>query len=660
MQPPTDDPQATARLEERFDAALTAMEEAPPFAWPNHQPEILDLALRLLKRVDGVPALHRHAPRFDRAGVFHGGDWEHPAHLMPRLVTASLRARGHLLAVEVLSELRFLAILEGRVDHPEVTPERAREFLEDVLAFNLDLLFPEASEASRSEAGPLMDGVQRLFGFLADHLGSEGILDSIMHEAERVLNQRPILVRRVQAIVETAARTVAVEGDTELDHRARMLIAALHGPSELSRELEDPAEYEAAIRDLDQEGLLREAEAMGDSMWVHGLVCSRHVPLLRLLAESHPALLPRALGLGVVGRASLELHRWLVRRLVDEAIHVPTAQAIYGLSSLLECGILFFPPVPPGLRRLRALPILPEVDEALHEVTPGGESLSANAILLAGAFSVLGQPLGVGQGDNPSCQSARAISLWAQVDPGYLLELVAQAARDGEIVMHFEGRAIPSRGVGPGEIRELHPELDPVSRVLVPHLDRVYGEMSRAVVGRGEDGHRWINPELHGWWVHRGFATCVDFATGAVSGLDEFVRLFYATHHPQYRGAAEMLYPQPAGVASTNLWGEFVGWHAVAIDRAEFDPDGDVRVYFFNPNNDSGQRWGQGIVTATSGHGEHPGESSLPFEQFLARLYVFHFDDRETGDPANVPFEPVARVRALVAESWGAHKAWLD
>lgn len=47
-------------------------------------------------------------------------------------------------------------------------------------------------------------------------------------------------------------------------------------------------------------------------------------------------------------------------------------------------------------------------------------------------------------------------------------------------------------------------DVDPVSLILVPHLDRIYVEMGRLCGTRDDDLHRWINPEMYGWWVGRG------------------------------------------------------------------------------------------------------------------------------------------------------------
>lgn len=65
-------------------------------------------------------------------------------------------------------------------------------------------------------------------------------------------------------------------------------------------------------------------------------------------------------------------------------------------------------------------------------------------------------------------------------------------------------------------------------------------------------------------------------------------------------------------------------------------------------------------MTSTADHGEFEGESSLPFEQFAMRLYVFHYDERELGDPDAVPDDAVGRIRVAVAESWAGEREWHD
>ena len=43
----------------------------------------------------------------------------------------------------------------------------------------------------------------------------------------------------------------------------------------------------------------------------------------------------------------------------------------------------------------------------------------------------------------------------------------------------------------------------------------------------------------------------------------------------------------------------------------------------------------------------------MPFEQFASRLYIFHFDPLERGEPADVGEEELERVISRVHRSWG-------
>src|SRR5690606_9456694 len=256
--------------------------------------------------------------------------------------------------------------------------------------------------------------------------------------------------------------------------------------------------------------------------------------------------------------------------------------AVYGLAVLLERGILYHPAVAPALWRQLALPLSAANRQLLASAFGGARP--PEVYLLAGVINTLGQPLGVGQGNNPTCQSARAISMWSYNDPDYLLQMVAWAARDDNVVMHFEGRQVSSGDAGQGMAVSGVLDVDPVSLVLVPHLDKIYMAMGRLVADRGQDPHRWINPEFHGWWVGRGFHIAVDVATGKLAEYGEFLRNFYASYHPFFNGNQPVIHPQPAGIAVTDSAARFVGWHAITLLRVALDHEGEMRVYFFNPN----------------------------------------------------------------------------
>lgn len=84
-----------------------------------------------------------------------------------------------------------------------------------------------------------------------------------------------------------------------------------------------------------------------------------------------------------------------------------------------------------------------------------------------------------------------------------------------------------------------------------------------------------------------------------------FFRSILVHHH---NGNQPLIHPQPAGIAVTDSAARFIGWHAITILRVTLDQTDQMRVYFYNPNNDSGQNWGDGVTVSTAGHGERFGE----------------------------------------------------
>ncbi|TLS38480.1 hypothetical protein [Pseudalkalibacillus caeni] len=654
----------TDKKVDRFTHALNELDKAAAFAKSMYQTDVYQEASRLMETMEGMETLFHFANRFEEAGVFANGPWEDASKLQPPLVAGSLKTKGLASIIEILSDLRMLSIAKGNYDHPSMGSEEAAEFLNEVLALNLDLLFPGDSEEARieqEENAEQLDRSQRFFQFLFTRISSDALTGTLREEIERLMAQRPIMVKRVISMIQMAKKLLNNSEAGETEHPAlEKYIKAIEGPSPLGENTSNLNDYRKKLKDLSEEELKQEAEVLSNSMQDTGLVAPQHAVLVRFLSRNKPEMLSDALSLSDKGKANLEEHFDLVKQLIKVGIYPATGQAVYGLARMLDRGVFSYSPVIPGLRRLIELDIKPEVRKDLLNAYQNRQGLTANTILLSGVISVLGQPLGVGQGLNPTCQSARGISLWAQHAPGYLLELIPRAARDGDIDLKFEGTPIHSKDLKGGLAPELHKELDPVSLVLVPHLDRIYNEMMTRVALRGEDGHRWVNPAFYGNWVQTGFSNVIEPITGTVTDYPGYVRLFYATHHPEYNDDYELIYPNPVGIFITNVHGKLLGYHAVSILRIAQVPSGDYRIYFYNPNNDSSQNWGQDIEPTVSGNGELEGESSLPFHEFVSRLYAFHYNPYEQGDAFAVEDEIVEEIEKLAKESWGREYTWVN
>lgn len=643
-------------LMRNFDRLLAQLEGASAAGKFSYQGRVLDAAKRVIKQPGGMAELEKRAARLDNAGVFTGTDWAIPAGLVPSMVGNTVKsADSRTVMLECLSLLRFLAVLKGEHTPPGLLRETAHHFLTQVLALNLDRIIGPGTEAARIHATELTPVVDALLQRLLETVGTDGILAQLVDEVWRILRQRPLQVDHVKFMILQIASAMGRDGTGIAVRDARAgadrLISALFGPSELCREDPGLDTYNARLASSDSGILQAEATGMARAMHDTGLVSDYHAAFLRFILDSGQThLLPDALGLSSTGLDALRCYQPLVQRLIEVAVHPGTAQAVLGLSLMLERGIMYAPPIAPSLWRLLGTTLSPDCEAAL--TLAFGQVVSPHQRLVAGMICLLGLPLGVGQGNNPTCQSARALSIWALNDPDYLFWLLAQVTANDRIIMYFEGDALDSGTLPAGLAQNTPLDADPVSVLLVPHLDRIYAEMGRRVADRPEDPHRWINPELHGWWVGREFHIAVDIATGKLRDYDRFLRDFHFAYHPLHNGNDPVVHPQPAGIAVTDSNGVFVGWHAITIVRVALDQSGEMRVYFFNPNNDSGQDWGQGIVVSTHGNGERLGEGSLPFSQFASRLYIFHDDGLRT--PLTVPVDDtvIDAISELATQSW--------
>jgi len=437
------------------------------------------------------------------------------------------------------------------------------------------------------------------------------------------------------------------------------LVSALYGPTLGCSDDPGLEIYQSRLDSMDSNAITQEASGFARAMHDVGLVSDYHATFLRwALKNDQSDIIPTALGLSNTGLDVLITYKQLVHTLIERSIFPETSQAIFGLSMMLENGILFDAPVAPSLWRQVQTDLHPDVEILLEHAF--GTSLPAKIHLLAGVIALLGQPLGVSQGNNPTCQSARAISLWALNDPDFMLNAIIQVACKNNLRMHFEGKPIDSEELLHGLAGGAPLDTDPVSVIMVPHLDKLYMEMGRLCADRPEDPHKWINPEFHGWYVGREFMIAVDIKSGNLKNFDEFIRHFYSSYHPLYNGNVPVIHPQPAGIAVTDNLGVFVGWHAVTIVRVALDQDSVMRVYFYNPNNDSAQNWGHGVQVSTSGKGEQFGEASLPFNHFVSRLYLYHDDTLSTGTSFPLPEDEMQNVKELALQSWAANRIGPD
>ncbi|MEH7331645.1 hypothetical protein V7161_03345 [Neobacillus drentensis] len=602
--------------ENSFQKALKQLSQTSTLNKSLFQQAVLSEAAALLTEPMGIAKMYKYAHLFDEAGLFAGKPWENVRKLNPVLVRGTLHAGGNASAAETLSELRILAIARGDYVHPEMSAQEATEFLTKVMALNLDLLLMKETEENRVMQLHKDQQASEILRFISDHCFSPHVFQSLYQEIDNLAVQRPIVTNKILKLIASAKRLASSidKADSSLFHYQN----AVYSPADLAA-ASTIKNYEKKLKACNDLLLIREASQLRASMNQTGLVSPFHALFLTYINKEKTDLLQSILCVDDTSRENLRLNLPIISSLIHSAITIKTRRSIYGLLRLLQRDI-FTSEFISEIERLLQVPLHDKIKSTLTAVHKITDKDSLRSLLLSEVISILGQPLGIGQGFNPTCQSTRALSYWSQKEPVMLLTMFNDFLENGKITINFEGRIISSDTL-PHIYLSDQDNIDTVSLLLIPHLDSIYFEMLKAAQGRESDPHKWINPSFHlkGTWTE---------FSDAFSDLD-FKTKFRQHYHPSNNPNVNDGLPQPAGITIYNQSGQALGAHAILIQRVESDAEGCIRVYFYNPNNDSLQVWANSIRTSVTGNGEYEGESSLPFDDFLHCLYAFHFPKQD-------------------------------
>jgi hypothetical protein len=642
---------------ERFDQALADIKESAGFAKNKYVSKILSSADALSGSPEGIEYLYSRMEQLHEINFFEGTVWEDANALVPTLVGGTLKSGGKNTVYELLSELRMLAIFRDDIKSSRISSDEAQGFLREVIVNNLDLVFPGGREEFQKLDKNTRKQISSLFDFILNYIPLDDIKKELLDEVELISAQRPIIMDRVAEIVALVHQKLALDSGDTVDEKLQVYVKAKYHPTTLAETCGSAEKYGKALKSLGADQLKDECTEMSRSMAKTGLVSEYHVPLVQHVAENR-TLLGKVLGLNKSGVAELAAHHEFAVELINKTVRHATRRCIYGFGRLLERSLLSHQPVLSGLKRIMSLDIHPEVSKNILKTSLANEIDDTNTLLEADVISMLGQPLGIGQGWNPTCQSARGISLWSQHAPGKLLRMIITAAKENNLSFRFEEKVINSRELIKGVATEIDFNLDVVSIVLVPHLDKIYNRMMQLSNLRPEDAHKWVNPAMYGQWIPTGFISAYNAQTKTISNYEKFVRTFYITHHPKYNGGHDLAYPNPVGIFITSAQGKLLGFHAISILRVA-DHEGETRVYFLNPNNEGRQSWQHNIQPTVAGNGERRGESSLLFHKFASRLYAFHYNESDLREPEAVDANEVECVEKLAKESWGEAYTWI-
>ena len=653
----------TSQLEERFDQSLVAFQDAPAFVKKEKRTRLISQLDLLSRSVEGMTLIYERMPTLEKAGLFRDTVWENPKRLIPGLVRGTLLSGSPTSTLEVVNDLRLLSVQQGRLDLPGFSADDAEKYLQQVLVVTFEMAFEDFEQEGweRYPKGELKK-IRLLFDHIKRNIDLDSLKPFLLEEIDVIVAHRPIVVTRIKQMLKVIHERIELDPSVDTDQKLSYYVNALYAPSELAKRHAALDDYDKALRQLSPESLSAECQALSKYMVDTGLVSDYQLILLKYVEQEQPGLIPEVLSLDSHGQADYERHADFVGHLISEFIVSGNKQAMYGLARVLQRNLLSQKTTWHAFSRLVTIDIHPKIAERLEQGNLSKYTLTPKQSLIGGTLCALGQPLGVRQGNNPTCQSARGISMWSRHAPGKLINLLIDTATSNNVVFRYEGGTIESAGVIEGLTQKFDFKLDPVSIVLVPHLDKVYNEMMKlaAVKHFGKDPHSSVNAAFYGHWIQTGFYSVYNAALHAVQDYDRFIRVFYASFHPEYNGGHHLIYPVPTGIFITDASANMLGYHAISLLRVEQDGEGVWRAYFFNPNSQGKQDWGQGIHPTVRGHGERHGESSLPIDQFASRVYAYHFNDLRLGDkPLQIPAATVASITAISKESWGKKYRWI-
>ncbi|PRY90859.1 hypothetical protein [Mongoliibacter ruber] len=656
-------PVLTDNTYQKFEEQHKEFRQATALTRPEKAQKMMGQIDLLIDSPEGLDFIFQNIESLSKAGIFEGSPWADPSKLVASLVNGTLKSGHPNSTIEILSELRLLAIAKGMMEIKGTSPTDAENFIQEVIVANLEFVFNEPLEETRLVMSEHeLKKVHTLFKFISEKTKLDNVKEKLVEELTLICEQRPVVTEKQRKIIALVKEKIDLDPKKDLDARLLKFQRCIYRPT-INSVNKDYKKYRTLLKTLTFDQLREESIEMSRAMLSFGLVSQYHpILVIHLIEKEQKELVPLCLGLTEAGTARWREHEAFICDLILKTIHPYNAQCLYGLAKMLESGIFSREAVRSGLANMLTIKVHPEVEERILKSTKTPhEKISALQYLMGALFRVLGQPLGVGQGNNPTCQSARGISMWSQHAPAKLINMVQTAATYNDLTFRFEAKEIKSSEVGLGLVQNLDHNLDAVSVTLVPMLDKVYNEMMLRASGRGEDPHKWVNPALYGQWIQIGFASAYDYLSNAIVDYNGFISVLYAMCHPKYNGGHRLIYPNPVGIFITSAKGDMLGFHAVSLLRVDVDFKGVYRAYFLNPNNEGRQDWGQKIKPSVYGNGEIYGESSLPLHEFAARVYAFHYNNLEAADKMdNVPDLEIQKIKKLAKESWGRSYTWLE
>lgn len=421
--------------ENSFQKAFQHLLLAPTSSKKFFQQTVFDLASDLLKEPNGLEKIYRYAHLFDSSGLFIGKPWEDVTKLNPTLVRGTLQAGGTTEVAEILSELRILAIARGEYVHPEMNALEATEFLTKVLALNIDLLIMKETEENRVKQLYKDEQASEILRFISEHCFSERVFENLYQEVDNLAVQRPIITDKILKLITSAKKLAG--GLEEKDSKLTRYENAVYSPTDLATDTLES--YEIKLKTCDDTILIKEAHQLKNTMVQTGLVSPYHVVFLKFIANEKQHLLESMLTVDNISKTNLNANLPIILSLISSSISIDTRRSIYGLLCLLQRDI-FTKEFVQELEQLMSSAIHEEILININKLKGIQNVDFIKSLIVSEMINILGTPLGIGQGFNPTCQSTRALSYWSQNEPTMLLNMINTFLKTANLTIEFEGK----------------------------------------------------------------------------------------------------------------------------------------------------------------------------------------------------------------------------
>ena len=256
-----------SELESRFLESLTSFKVAPSFSKKDKKSLLLSHADMLCRTAEGITFLYKCIGEADEAGLFEDSVWVEPRHLVPFLVGGTLLAGYPISTMEILSELRLLAIAENRIENPAFPAEQARAFLEDMLVANFVLAYEDFSErAWEAYAKGELEKIRLLFGLIHQHISLESLKPKVADAIEVLSAHRPIVVTKIKRMLAVIDKQVRLDESHPEDQRLLQFVNALYRPTSKAREEGSPQEYRQWLEQSGKAKVKAESKQIGAQM----------------------------------------------------------------------------------------------------------------------------------------------------------------------------------------------------------------------------------------------------------------------------------------------------------------------------------------------------------------------------------------------------------